>query len=121
LLAGSFLLLPNGADPVRLSPWLIGFAVASSLIVFVPVMTLVRRARHPIATQTKKLLLGEDGQVRSMLNPEGFVWVDGELWRARSEDGRRMRVGEDVVVTGIEGTVLIVRSPGSPNGSSASN
>lgn len=124
LLAGSFLLLPNDAEPVRLSFWLIVLGAVSSLIVFVPVMTVVRRARHPIATQAKKLLVGEDGEVRSMLNPEGFVWVDGELWRARSEDGRRVRVGEDVVVTAVEGTVLIVRSPQtppSPNGSSASS
>ena len=52
-----------------------------------------------------------------MLNPEGFVLVDGELWRARSEDGTRMRVGETVTVSRIDGVVLIVRAAFSGNGS----
>ena len=54
-------------------------------------------------------LVGMPGQVRSMLNPEGFVWVADGLWRARSEDGTRMRVGEDVVVTAADGVLLRVR------------
>jgi membrane-bound serine protease (ClpP class) len=117
LIAGSLLLYPNNAEPVRLSPWLIGFAVAASLIMFIPVMTVVRRARKPIAASVKAELVGEGGEVRSVLNPEGFVLVDGELWRARSEDGSRMRVGEPVTVSRIDGTVLIVRAAFSGNGS----
>lgn len=117
LIAGSFLLFPGNAEPVRLSPWLIGFSVAASLIVFVPVMTVVRRARKPIAAEVKAELVGEGGEVRSVLNPEGFVLVDGELWRARTEDGSRMRVGETVTVSRIDGTVLIVRAAFSGNGS----
>jgi membrane-bound serine protease (ClpP class) len=117
LVAGSLWLYPNTAEPVRLSRWLIGFVVAGALILFVPVMTVVRRARKPIAAEARAQLIGEDGQVRSMLNPEGFVMVDGELWRARSEDGRRMRVGESVTVTRIDGTVLIVRGVPGGNGS----
>jgi membrane-bound serine protease (ClpP class) len=125
LILGSLLLLPNNADPVRLSPWLIGFVVAGTLIVFVPVMTVVRRARSPIAGAARAQLIGEGGEVRSMLNPEGFVMVDGELWRARSEDGTRMRVGEPVTVSTIDGTVLVVRAAvrgnGSGNGSGSGN
>jgi membrane-bound serine protease (ClpP class) len=117
LILGSLLLYPNSAEPVRLSPWLVGFAVAASLIVFVPVMTVVRRARKPMAASMKAELVGEGGEVRSVLNPEGFVLVDGELWRARSEDGTRMRVGETVTVSRIDGTVLIVRATLSGNGS----
>jgi membrane-bound serine protease (ClpP class) len=117
LIFGSLFLYPNNAEPVRLSSWLVGFAVAASLIVFVPVMTVVRRARKPMAASMKAELVGEGGEVRSVLNPEGFVLVDGELWRARSEDGTRMRVGETVTVSRIDGTVLIVRATLSGNGS----
>jgi membrane-bound ClpP family serine protease len=53
--------------------------------------------------------VGQPGRVRSVLNPEGFVWVADELWRARSEEGDRVRVGEDVVVSGVEGSLLRVR------------
>jgi membrane-bound serine protease (ClpP class) len=118
LILGSLFLLPNSADPVRISPWLVGFVVAGALIVFVPVMTVVRRARSPIAGAARAQLIGEGGEVRSVLNPEGFVMVEGELWRARSEDGSRMRVGEPVTVSNIDGTVLVVRAAISGNGSS---
>ncbi|MGZ4145892.1 MAG: NfeD family protein, partial [Actinomycetota bacterium] len=80
------------------------------------VMTVVRRARKPIGAEVKAELIGEGGEVRSMLNPEGFVLVEGELWRARSEDGSRMRVGIPVTVSRIDGTVLIVRATVSGNG-----
>ena len=109
LLAGSVWLYPGGSDATRLSPWVIGLSIASALVMFVPVMTVVKRAGHPIATQVKRALVGERGEVRSMLNPEGFALVDGEIWRARSEDGSRVRVGEPVVVASVDGTVLIVR------------
>jgi membrane-bound serine protease (ClpP class) len=109
LLAGSLLLYPNTSEAAGLSAWLVGFGVASSLIVAVPVMTVVRRARKPIATQVRRQLIGEGGQVRSVLNPEGFVDVGGEVWRARSQDGTRLRVGEPVVVSAVDGTVLIVQ------------
>lgn len=110
LIAGSLLLYPNATEPAALSAWLVGTGVTSSLIVAVPVMTLVRRARKPIATQVRRQLIGEGGQVRSMLNPEGFVDVAGEVWRARSQDGARIRVGESVVVSAVDGTVLIVQA-----------
>jgi membrane-bound serine protease (ClpP class) len=116
LVGGSLLLYPNNAEPVRISSWLVGFSIVAALIVFVPVMTVVRRARKPIAAGVKAELVGEGGEVRSMLNPEGFVLVEGELWRARSEDGSRMRVGETVTVSRIDGTVLIVRAAMSGNG-----
>lgn len=111
LIAGSLTLFPSGYEPLTIPGWLIGLGVVGSLIVAVPIMTVVRRARQPIATEVKRQLVGEPGQVRSLLNPEGFIAVGEEIWRARSEDGSRMRVGEAVVVTGVVGTVLMVRAP----------
>jgi len=105
---GSLWLYPNTAEPVRLSPWLAGAGTAAIVIMFVPVMTVVRRARRPVSREVRDQLVGERGRVRSMLNPEGFVEVDGEIWRARSKDGSRRRVGEDVVVDQLDGGVLIV-------------
>jgi membrane-bound ClpP family serine protease len=96
---------------VRLAPWLVGVGAATALIVCVPVMTVVRRARTPETVRATRPLVGLGGEVRSMLNPEGFVMVADQLWRARSETGVRMRVGESVVVSSIDGTVLIVRTP----------
>jgi membrane-bound serine protease (ClpP class) len=118
LFAGSEIVFNHRSEAVRLSQWLIGFTVAAALIFFVPVMTMVRRAtRKPIATEVRARLIGEGGMVRSVLNPEGFVMVGGELWRARAEDGRKHRVGERIVVASVNGAVLLVRGAEVGNGS----
>ena len=110
LVYGSLRLFPAPAGALGLPAWLAGAGTAAALIYFVPVMTLVRRSRRdPESQRAARELVGMPGQVRSMLNPEGFVWVADGIWRARSEDGTRLRVGEDVVVTGADGILLHVR------------
>jgi len=112
LAIGSFRMFPAPAGALGVPGWLVVLGVAAALVYFVPVMTFVRRSRRDPETQrAARELVGEPGQVRSMLNPEGFVWVAEALWRARSEDGTRLRVGEDVVVTGADGILLHVRRP----------
>jgi membrane-bound serine protease (ClpP class) len=52
--------------------------------------------------------------VRTPLDPEGYVLLHGELWRARSEDGL-IAAGEPVEVTGLgDGLVLDVRPATQP-------
>jgi membrane-bound serine protease (ClpP class) len=110
LAIGSFRMFPAPAGALGVPGWLVVFGIVSALVFFVPVMTYVRRARRDPETQrVARDLVGQPGQVRSMLNPEGFVWVADAIWRARSEDGARLRVGEDVVVTGADGILLHVR------------
>jgi membrane-bound serine protease (ClpP class) len=58
-------------------------------------------------------LLGQVGVVRSWGEPEGRVFVDGALWRARhdwpqAEDGE-LRAGDKVVVERVSGLTLCVR------------
>ena len=54
-------------------------------------------------------LVGQAGIVRRPLDPEGYVRVHGELWRARAENGP-IAAGEPVEVAGIDdGLVLEVR------------
>jgi membrane-bound serine protease (ClpP class) len=47
------------------------------------------------------------GVVRQTLDPEGFVFVNGELWRARAANGH-IPAGETVRVEGVDGLVLEV-------------
>lgn len=117
LTAGSLTWLPNGQEALRLSPWMAAFGAVGAFIFFVPTMTYVRRSALPreISAEVSGALIGGTGMVRSMLNPEGYVVVGGDLWRARSADGTRVRVGEHVVVAGIEGTTLLVQGAPSEN------
>lgn len=107
--AGSGWLFPGAAGQLSIPAWLAALGVLLALVFFVPVMTALRRGRQPVAERASRSLVGERGQVRSLLNPEGYVWVDGALWRARAGEGERIRVGEDVEVTGVRGAVLEVR------------
>lgn len=109
--AGSLYLFPGAAGTLGIPAWLAALGAFSALVFFVPVMTVIRRGRRTVAERAGRHLIGEPGQVRSVLNPEGFVWVAEALWRARSAAGERIRVGEDVVVVEIEGAVLHVRRP----------
>ncbi len=104
------------APALQLSGWLIASATLSALIFFVLVLTTVLRAQAgPEGTDVSELV-GRSGVVRSMLNPEGHVYIDGALWRARMDGSRSMtgdspdsvRVGTPVQVHGVDGAVILV-------------
>ena len=56
-------------------------------------------------------MIGRIAVARSMLEPEGQVQVDGEIWSAVSEGGA-IPAGEKVRVMGVEGLTLKVSRAG---------
>jgi membrane-bound serine protease (ClpP class) len=59
-------------------------------------------------------MVGRLGVARSALAPEGQVMIDGELWRAVSQDGP-VAAGEPVKVAAIDGlTLKVTRSAQRP-------
>jgi len=55
-------------------------------------------------------LIGAVAEVRTSLDPEGQVWIEGALWRAQlSGDGEPLRPGDRVTVEAVEGLTLVVR------------
>jgi len=110
LVVGSLRMFPAPGGALGLPGWLVWVSAVAALVYYVAVMTFVRRSRRdPEEQKAARALVGTRGKVRSMLNPEGFVWVADELWRARSEDGSKVRAGEMVVVTGADGILLRVK------------
>ena len=65
-------------------------------------------SRHKKSSTRQPKLVGSDALVERALEPEGFVLVDGELWRARLEGGGSAAPGERVRVVGASGCVLEV-------------
>ncbi len=54
-------------------------------------------------------LIGERGVVKQRLDPEGYVLVNGELWKARPmQPGRAIDPGTRARVAAAEGMVLLV-------------
>ena len=66
-------------------------------------------SRHKKSGTGRIQLLGAEAYVQSQLNPEGAVLIDGELWRARSEDGTSIAAHEKVEVVAIDGHLLLVK------------
>jgi membrane-bound serine protease (ClpP class) len=90
------------------SKWLlIGIAAAMGMIV-VFVMVNIMRIRMMPAQVGMESVVGREAVARSALDPEGFVFFDGERWSAESEEGT-IREGERVVITQVHGLRLMVR------------
>jgi membrane-bound serine protease (ClpP class) len=69
----------------------------------------VRARREPVRTGYEELA-GELAEVRSPLDPEGQVFVQGALWRARLRDGEAaVGPGDRVRVEAVDGLTLLVR------------
>jgi len=67
----------------------------------------VLRTRLQRSTTGKEGMRGAVGIVREPLDPEGYIFVVGELWRAQSIDGS-IPVGDFVRVIDVEGLTLLV-------------
>jgi membrane protein implicated in regulation of membrane protease activity len=88
------------------SPWgLVAVIVAGALEVVEATLFVwwSKRRRPAVGSET---LVGKLATVVNDCLPDGQVRLDGELWKAYCEQGARM--GETVVVRGIEGLTLVV-------------
>jgi membrane-bound serine protease (ClpP class) len=68
-------------------------------------------SRHKKSAGKPLRLVGRVASVETPLEPEGFVLVDGELWRARVRGGLAVR-GGSVRVVGARDSVLEVEQVG---------
>ena len=98
------LLFSNAPPPYRVNTGLIvgiGLAIAA-FWVFVTGKGIAAR-RRPV-TAGPQTIVGMNGEVRE----SGLVFVDGELWRAHTDDGSRLLAGEHVEVNALNGLELTV-------------
>jgi membrane protein implicated in regulation of membrane protease activity len=62
-------------------------------------------------------LIGERGVVKQRLDPEGYVLVHGELWKARQAlPGEHLAPGTRVRVAAFDGMLLLVEPVGQSSG-----
>ncbi|HET6682621.1 MAG TPA: nodulation protein NfeD [Gaiella sp.] len=105
---GALLLFDPAGDLYQVSLWT-AVAIAGSLALLMGVaLSRVAKARHNPVEVGVAQLVGDEAVVRR----EGWVAVAGELWRARTPDGRPLVPGEHVTVESVEdGLELVVGSP----------
>ena len=106
LVVGGLLLFHNAPSRYHVSlPLLIGVAVVLGGA-WAFALTKAVQARHRPVVVGVHQLVGEPAEVRQ----DGYVAVRGELWRARSIDGKPLRPGDRVRVEDVDGLVLDVSS-----------
>ena len=77
---------------------------------------VVKARREPVRTGHEEMI-GILAEVRSRLDPEGQVWAEGALWRARLAEGEAAEpvpAGAHVRVVAVEGLTLIAVSAAAP-------
>ncbi|MFN3476761.1 MAG: NfeD family protein, partial [Candidatus Methylomirabilales bacterium] len=106
LILGSLMLIRAPEPFMQISRGvIIGTSLATAaFFVFIAGAGLRAQKRRPVTGLEG--LIGEIGTARTKLDPEGQVFVRGELWNARCEEGAEK--GEKVRVASVEGLKLRV-------------
>jgi membrane-bound serine protease (ClpP class) len=106
---GALMLFDPAGDTYQVSVPVALAIAATLLLLFGFALTKAAQARRMPAAVGAHRLVGESGRVRG----ESLVFVDGELWQARTADGSPLEPGGTVVVEAVEedGLRLVVGSP----------
>jgi membrane-bound serine protease (ClpP class) len=108
LAVGAIMLFQNAPAPYHTSkPLVISVAVGLGALWAFAVGKAWQVRRKPVEVAPEKIA-GALGEVRR----NGLVFVNGELWQARSVGGEQLRPGEHVRVESLDGLVLTVRPEG---------
>ena len=114
-IAGALILFNSPGTPAfqRVSvPLVIGTGLAISAV-FLTIVTFAVRAQRRKVETGREALIGLTGITKTELAPTGMVQVEGELWSAKLADrSQAVPAGQDVVVTGVDGLSLEVRTRG---------
>ncbi|MEX2107845.1 MAG: NfeD family protein [Solirubrobacterales bacterium] len=120
LVAGGVLALTADSDASAseyIGPALITLGILSLVsFYFITRKVLAAHRDEPVRTGSEELI-GAKAEVRAPLDPDGQVWIEGALWRARLVgEGGPLRPGDRVTVEAIDGLTLMVRadSPSDP-------
>ena len=91
----------------QIDPWAIAIIVIG-LVAFLAVVIIwgIRAHRHQ-ALAGREDLIGKTAEVKTVIDPKGTVFVEGERWKAISE-GERMEPGEEVIITKVVGLKMWV-------------
>ena len=106
LTIGGLLLVDGPIPQMRVQLWTaLGVSVPLGVIT-VFLMTIALRARRSKVVTGLQGMIGAVGEARTDIDPEGKVFVQGELWNAHAPS--RVGIGEHVVVRKVEGLELEV-------------
>jgi membrane-bound serine protease (ClpP class) len=104
LAVGSIMLFQNAPGFHTSKPLVVSIAVTLGAVWAFAISKAVQ-VRHSPVEVGPQLIAGSIGEVRG----DGLVFVNGELWQARTAGGEQLRPGERVRVESLDGLTLTVR------------
>jgi membrane-bound serine protease (ClpP class) len=108
LVLGGLLLTSGNPPEFQVSRWLVVSMAAAMGVMVLFVLVNILRIRSMPALLGVESAVGKSAVARSVLDPTGYVFIDGEYWAAESEDGT-VQAGEHVVVTEVQGLKMKVK------------
>ena len=115
LVAGA-VMLPS--EPLMAREWYTTFAVTvvgtvlGLVIIILFIAQMIVRSRKRWRDGSAYFMPPKTGTTMNELNPEGMIRSSGELWKARSFDGKKIAAGSEVEVLKTENMKLWVRQAG---------
>jgi membrane-bound serine protease (ClpP class) len=107
MILGAMMLVDSARPELRVDPWnLLPVILAFAAFVTALVRLVIQAQRRRPQTGAEGLV-GQRGEAVTDIDPEGWVIVQGECWRARADE--RIASGESVDVLSVEGLLLRVR------------
>ncbi|HEY4408501.1 MAG TPA: NfeD family protein [Acidimicrobiia bacterium] len=113
LLAGSLKLF-GGSAALDVPLWLVGLIFVGQIIFMLGGMTIAVRNRFSIPTVGRDSMIGERGEARTDLKPDGVVTVRGAPWRARTHRATPVAAGGSIRVVAVDRLVLEVEPGEAP-------
>jgi membrane-bound serine protease (ClpP class) len=107
MILGAMMLVDSPLPELRVNPWKLVPVILAFAAFAIALVRLVFQAQRRRAQTGAEGLVARRGQADTDLDPEGWVIVQGERWRARA--GERIAAGEQVEVLSVEGLLLRVR------------
>lgn len=107
LILGSLMLIDSPAPFLQISLSAILGVTAATTAFFVFAIGAVFRAHRRQPATGREGLVGQAGVARTRLNPDGLIFIRGEIWNAICAEG--VEPGEQVQVTSVAGLKLKVK------------
>ena len=94
-------------DSIQIAIWLVVLVVLAAIALIVYVVYLSVRAHRQGIGAGMEELIGKTAEVKTMLQPKGTVFIEGEQWSATLDKGQA-EPGEEVTITRVDGLKLYV-------------
>jgi len=107
MVLGAMMLVDSPLPEMRVDAWKLAPLILAFTVFTIAIGRLVFQAQRRPAQTGAEGLVSHRGAAETDLDPEGWVIVQGERWRARAEE--RIAGGEAVEVLSVEGLRLRVR------------